>query len=109
MNQIGVFNMKLTFNSKKGKWKLLSPYRNGIVLSYDSLIKKRFRRQGFGSLEHGKRLKVAKALGYSCIICTVVSTNVAEKTILRRNHWEKVHEFDNDDTKNIVEICVKNL
>lgn len=101
--------MRLTFSSKHGKWKLHSVYeKNGLVFSYDSLIKKRFRGRGLGSLEHRKRLKVARALGYSCIMCTVNSTNTIEKRILTRNNWKKVHEFDNDD-KHLVEIWVKNL
>ena len=100
--------MNLAFKDKRGKWNLHSVYRTGLVFSYNSFIKPKFRGRGLGAQEHRKRLKIARDLGYNCIICTVNSSNTTEKRILRNNGWIKVHEFVNE-VKHEIEIWVKNL
>ena len=81
----------------------------GVVVSHNSYIARDLRGYGLGDYFHKERLKSAKAQGYSCIMATTVSTNLAEIHILEKNGWKKVHEFVNKRTNNTVQVWIKDI
>lgn len=89
----------------------LSPFPGncGIVVSHNAWIDTDQRGYGLGQYFHEERLKFIKDLGYSCGICTVISTNTAEKNLLLKNNWKRVYSFLNKRTSNTCEIWVKDI
>ncbi len=81
----------------------------GILVSTGAYVIHELQGLGLGNYFHKERLKLAKDMGYSCIMCTTIFQNKAEIAILEKNNWKKVHEFENSRTKNIVQIWVKDI
>lgn len=94
----------------------------GVVSEIDSLLgcdqiavfhnvwtPKDNRGKGCGKVAHEQRLTTARKLGYDFALCTVISTNEKEKSILRTNGWKQVDYFRSSKTDNIVELWSKAL
>lgn len=101
--------MELKYKSETGKWALSSPHDSGIIFSHGSFIKEKFRGKGLGNIEHEKRINIAREMGYSCIVATVISNNEIEKHILQKHGWQVVHRFFNPKVKYMIEIWIKDI
>lgn len=80
----------------------------GVVVSHDSSLKEEFRGKGLGDFFHKERLDLIQDLGYSCALATVQVDNDAEKHILEKNGWLRLHIFKNSRTGNWIEIWCRN-
>lgn len=55
-----------------------------LIVSNHAFITKDQRGKGYGKHQQRVKLDLAAELGYNCIICTVKSTNLREKHIMRK-------------------------
>lgn len=62
------------------------------------------RKKGNGKEAHQLRLRMMDDLLYDYALCTVVSTNETEKSILRKSGWQFLSQFKSRKTQNVVEL-----
>lgn len=82
------------------------PHCCGLLISSSARTRACWCAKGIGSLMNEYRTKVATLLGYTRLICTDVTNNVAQNKILDSNNWQKIHEFRNSRTDHNVGIYV---
>ena len=80
-----------------------------IVVSTNAFIEEEYRGKGNGNKAHQSRLQLMRELRYDYAICTVVSTNEAQRHILASNGWKKLDEFKSRVTKNTVELWSRKI
>lgn len=80
-----------------------------IVVSNHAFIYPEKRGHGEGRKNHQLRVQRATDLGHDVIICTVRAKNLVELAILRTEGWEKLLDFKNTETGNMVELWAKKL
>lgn len=85
------------------------PGCNSLVISNHAFIYKKHRGQGRGDNNHKLRLKRAKEMGYSAMVCTVAANNGPQLAIMKKNDWKKVFEFYSQETEHYVEMWAKEL
>jgi len=81
----------------------------GIVISTGVTVNYAFQKRGLGTILNKLRITIAKDLGYGCMMCTDVTTNIAQSKILDKNGWSKLSSFINPRTNNVVNIHAINL
>lgn len=81
----------------------------GIVVYSGARIHGLQRRNGLGQHFFSEAFQLMEETGYSCSVCTVISSMTAQIHILEKNGWSKVHSFINRRTENEVQIWVKNI
>lgn len=81
----------------------------GILISTGAYVYTRFRRMSINTILNKFRVNIARFMGYSVILCTDISTNIAEKKTLNKNEWNDILHFTNKRTKNPVDISVITL
>ncbi len=77
-----------------------------VGVSHGTYIHELHRGRGIGQQQHADRLAEATKLGYLALVCTVNSSNLAEKHILSKNGWKSVWTFKNKDDE-LVELFVR--
>lgn len=82
----------------------------GIAILSGMLVPKEFRGHGIAKISYGLKEELAKALGFSLLICTDVADNKSQNHVLELNGWNAVVEgFVNKRTGNKVNIWTKPL
>lgn len=95
----------MRFTSRGGFYELNPfPGSNQIIVSNHAFIEKEMRGEGYGKLQHTKRIEKAIELGYDYILCTVREDNEVEKHILRKNGWTFHDHFTSRKSEHVVEI-----
>lgn len=80
-----------------------------VCVSHGAFLRKKHRGRGYGDYEHTQRLNEVKKLGYDLAICTVVSTNEAQKHILQKNGWHFCISFLSSNTGHVVELWARGI
>jgi len=75
----------------------------GIVISTGAQTDERFRQRGIGAALNRFRIAIAKAIGYTTMVCTAVDDGITEK-ILAKNSWQKSLSFKNRRTNNPITL-----
>jgi hypothetical protein len=75
----------------------------GVVISTGAWTDPKFQKRGIGTALNKFRMAIAKAIGYSTMMCTAVDDGITEK-ILGRNGWTKTGTFVNRRTNNKVSV-----
>ena len=75
-----------------------------ICIFHNVFVKPEARNKGIGSRAHYERLCEARALGYQMALCTVISSNIAQKKILSKAGWKYHQFFNSEKTENPVEL-----
>lgn len=78
-----------------------------FVVSHGSVVG--VEGKGVGTRLNRFRQDLAKAWGYSGIICTDVDTNKGQRRILEKEGWKDIFQRRNARTNNLVNISVKEL
>jgi hypothetical protein len=81
----------------------------GILVSTRSIVYDKFKNKGIGTILNSFRIDIARAMGYSLLLCTDVDNNDYQQKILLRNGWKNIFSFINQRTSNKVNIHVINL
>lgn len=81
----------------------------GVVVYSGAYIHHPQRSNGLGQHFFSEANGLMKDAGYSCGLCTVISTMKSQIHILEKSGWSKVHSFVNRRTENEVQIWVKNI
>jgi len=75
----------------------------GVVVSTGAYVDPRFRNKGIGTILNKLRVEIARARGYTVMICTINDRDDGRmERLLRRNWWEEVFSFINKRTDNTV-------
>lgn len=82
---------------------------SGICISSKVSISDEYKGKGYGSKFNHFREVLAKQMGYSSIMCTIVKGNIPQEKILTKNGWEVVNVFVNSKTGNTIEVYFKKL
>jgi hypothetical protein len=75
----------------------------GVVISTGARTEEKFQRRGIGTALNKFRIAIAKAIGYTTMICTAVDDGVTEK-ILTKNGWQKILSFKNRRTNHPISM-----
>lgn len=80
---------------------------NGVCVSHGVKIMPNYRGKGYGSMLCKFREDLARDLGYSSMICTVVNGNIPQEKIMQKNGWKIISSFHNKKTGNDVNLFFK--
>lgn len=81
----------------------------GMCISTQARVEQQYQGKGLGTILNSLRVDIARHLGYGCLLCTDIESNVYQRKILARNGWKDVHKFVNPRTKNTIFVSVINL
>lgn len=81
----------------------------GVIVSYWSEVTPTYRKKGIGAELLEIRMMAARAMKYGSMLATVDKSNDEEVVLLNRARWDKVKEFRNPRTQNLIEIYLVNL
>jgi ribosomal protein S18 acetylase RimI-like enzyme len=79
----------------------------GICVSTGAFVKEDLRGMGIGTIMATLRLEVAKAYGFTAMLCTDVAKNGPQQGVLNKHGYEKVFEFKNSRTDNDVLVHMR--
>jgi hypothetical protein len=85
------------------------PGNCGIVVSTDTWIAEKWRRQGSAARLHKIKDIIARQLGYSLMLSTTISTNMPQVVSAAKAGWKFVDHFKNGRTNNQCLIGIKHL
>lgn len=80
------------------------PSQCQIAVCHGFYVNPAARKQGFGHVLKTEQMEVLQHLNYNFAICTVVSSNVAQKKILERSGWEFMRKFYSERQDEHVEV-----
>lgn len=101
--------MRIAFNGVYGEI-VSMPGCSQVAISHGVFVPSNSRKCGLGKLAQKQRLEFAKKnLGYDYIICTVESTNAAQRHILEKYEWKLLDEFKSTKTDHTVCIYGRKL
>jgi hypothetical protein len=104
------FRLEISDKATISKFSLLEmPGCCGICISTGAYIDSKYRNMGINTILNSLRIKIAKELGYTVLLCTDVATNVYQKKVLQKNGWQDIFRFRNRRTNNLVDISVVHL
>jgi len=93
------------FATEDGAFEIDSlPSQCQIAVCHGFYVNPAARKQGFGHVLKAEQTKVLRHLNYNFAICTVVSSNVAQKKILERSGWEFMRKFYSERQDEHVEV-----
>lgn len=75
----------------------------GIAISTGAFTQEAFRQRGIGTALNKFRMALAKAQGYTMLVCTAIDDGITEK-ILAKNGWQKNLSFKNRRTNNPITL-----
>jgi hypothetical protein len=75
----------------------------GIAISTGAYTQEAFRQRGIGTALNKFRMALAKAQGYTVLLCTAIDDGITEK-ILAKNGWHKGLSFKNRRTNNPITL-----
>lgn len=81
----------------------------GIAVSTQAHVVEFWRNKGLGTVLNQVRQDIARADGYSLLLCTDVGSNTYQRKILAHNGWRDLTSFINRRTKNEVFVSAINL
>ena len=85
------------------------PGNCGIVVSTDTWIAERWRKQGSADRLHKIKENIARQLGYSLMLSTSISTNMPQVISAAKAGWKFVDHFQNKRTNHQCLIGIKHL
>lgn len=80
-----------------------------FCVSTQALVVEKFRKRGINKLSNEFRQELARAEGYSALVCTDDIANIAERRTLQANGFLDVYQILNKRTDHYVAISVKPL
>ncbi len=80
-----------------------------ILISHAASVANEFKNRGLGTILNSFRIEIGKELGYSCLMCTDIESNISQRKILKKNGWDDIYSVKNQRTKNNVFLSVINL
>lgn len=83
------------------------PNCRGISVFYGVFLPRHLRGVGLGQKHHHERTQIARAMGFSYSMCTVVETNKIERHIVEKDGYRILDRFRNAYTGNVVLIYGK--
>ncbi len=96
-----------TMKDKYGTWSITQlPDSTAVGWSHNVEISTEFRGQGFGQTQHKQRLKFAKSLGLSLLLCSITEFNAPQRHILEKFGWKPLYT---DDTTRCYSVWGINL
>ena len=81
------------------------PHCCGIAISCNAFVEEQYRNKRVGSVLNNLRQEIARANGYTILICTDIAKNDHQRKLLKTNGWEDVLEFKNKRTGNTVYLA----
>lgn len=81
----------------------------GVVVSNNTFLQPSYRRSIYSQPFRDLKELAAKSLGYSCMIATGVSEDVASHKNLLKSNYKLVSQFYNNRTGNKLDVAVKVL
>ena len=79
------------------------------LVSHHTFVEKESQNRGYAKRLQIVKADIAKAAGFSSMLCTVISDNAAEIHILETHGWQRTREIRNRRTGNIVYSYQKDL
>jgi hypothetical protein len=93
-----------------GSFKLyMLPHCCGVIVSCNACVETAFRGKRVGTTLNMLRQDIARALGYTVMICTDVAGNTPQRKLLATNGWKDLMKFTNKRTGNEVYIAAITL
>ena len=80
-----------------------------FCISHSVYVFEKFRKRGVNRIANELRQWIAKEFGYTALVCTDVTTNVAERKTLAGNGFRDIYQVVNLRTNHPVAISVKEL
>lgn len=100
----------MRYGNENGSYSIVElPGCAQIAVSVHSFVYPQRRGKGNGKLEHARRLKVIKRLGYDVVLCTVNLGNSREVKILNGAGWTMLTSFKSSSSQNEVGIFSKHI
>ena len=81
----------------------------GVLVSYWSEVVSQWQKKGVGTSLLTIRMATARAMKYGLLLATVDQSNKVECKLLLDQGWNKLREFRNPRTGNIIEVYSTNL
>lgn len=81
----------------------------GVCVSFHSTVSAEFRSRGIGTLLNKVRMEMARADGYTIMLCTDRMKNEPQRRILEKNGWKDIYRFTNRRTWSDLFISIKEL
>lgn len=78
------------------------PHCCGILVSCNAYVQPSFRGKRVGTLLNNLRQEIARAMGYTVMICTDIARNTPQRKLLKTNGWKDILEFKNKRTGNTI-------
>lgn len=78
----------------------------GICVSTAAFVHEEWRGFGLGTAMNSLRIDIARAAGYSLLLCTDIVSNEPQMKILASNGWKEIYRFVNQGTGNTIGIHV---
>ncbi len=85
------------------------PGCHGVCINHAVEVFDPYKNRGIGTILNDMRNEIARDLGYGVMVCTVVSTNIPQIRIMEKNFWQRMFEFNNLRTNNMVCFFKKDL
>lgn len=90
------------------QWQFSGLFGNcGVIVSSYANVQSYYQKCGWGTLLNKFRILLAKEMGYSAIMCTVINDNAHQIYILKRNKWEPAWSFKNRITGRNITFYMK--
>ena len=104
LNKMGGFIKSKVNKIVVARFKLVEmPGCCGVVISTAAFTDPDYQKRGIGTSLNKFRIAIARAVGYSTMMCTAVDDGITEK-ILNKNHWIKTGTFVNKRTNNSISM-----
>lgn len=91
-------------------WQLYQlPHCCAICVSCKAFVDPQFRGRRLGTVLNSLRQEIARALGYSLLMCTDITKNEHQRKLLKTQGWQDIYEVYNKRTTNNVVVSVINI
>lgn len=90
-------------------WMTQLPGCCGVAVFHGTQVYFSWRNKGIAKVLQEMRTELAKAYGFTVVICSDVKANPHQRRILEKNGWKDLMEFKNKRTANLVAVSGKTL
>lgn len=81
------------------------PHCCGVIVSCNAFVETGYRGKRVGTALNNLRQDIARALGYTMMICTDIDANTHQRKLLATNGWTDAFDFVNKRTNNKVYLA----
>lgn len=90
-------------------WLMHFPGCCALAISTAVNVNPLYRLKGINTIGNKLRQVIAKASGYTTLICTDIETNTGERKTLEKNGWKDIYSVNNRRTNHQVRMSYKEL